>query len=155
MNKEDIIDGAMYQLLGTPEHKLDTWAKHNMLIAHIYNDGSIRFKDTYWMSGEYTYMYEDVCDRIEFMFDLNCAKEVSKREWMEYNMADKTHVPVGGTGERWIVYNHAEKSRDLVIHALESDISDTVKDIEHKQRDLSWKRTELSKLINNNPENLK
>ena len=147
MNKEEIIDGAMYRLHATPEHILDTWCKHNLLIARIYDDGNIRFKDTYWMSGEWVYVFEDMCDRMSFVFDMNHAKEVTKREWQEYDDRDKTWIPIGGISEQWIVDDRAEKSKHMIISTLEHEIDKLVSDIQMAQHNLGFKKELLKKLL--------
>jgi hypothetical protein len=149
MNKDEIINGGMYRLHSTPEHALDTWCKHNLLVARVYDDGGIGFKDTYWYSDPSTYTFDDVCDRISFVFDMNHGKDVTKREWQEYDDKDKTWIPIGGISEQWIVDDRAEKSPEMITYALEIEIARLHEDIESMERSLEWKNKTLAEHIIN------
>ena len=146
MNKEDIIDGAMYRLLETPEHELETWCKHNLLVAKFF-DNTIMFRDTYWNSGVYTTSFEEVGDRIEFVLDLNHSKLVSRREWREYDCCNRAWIPIGGDGEQWIIDDRVDKSYDMVKLALESDIGSLESTIRIAQIDRDLKKKELDRLM--------
>lgn len=146
MKEEDIIVGGMYRLLETKNEKLETLCRHNLLIASKNSEGEFLFVDTYWSNrrGSGTYSFKNIKDRIEFVFNMNHAQYVSKREWDEYDEIDKSYIPIGGREERWLVDDRAEKLIDRQILMLENDIMNLEHSIISRQNTLERKKKELS-----------
>lgn len=143
MKEEDIIVGGMYRLLETKNEKLETWCRHNLLIASKDILGEFLFTDTYWNGGR-IYHFETIKNRIEFVFNMNHAQYVSKREWDENDEIDKSYIPIGGREERWLVDDRAEKSINRQILMLENDVMNLEHSIISRQNTLERKKKELS-----------
>jgi len=149
LTEEDIIEGGLYRLLEETGKPLETWCRHNLLKAVKTHEKGLRFVDTYWDGsiGTGIYSFNDVASRLVYLFDLTYARNVSKREWMEYSEKDRTYIPIGGRQESWLIDRRAEKSKVCIISMLEDDIAHLESMIKINQRELSAKKKALDGLM--------
>lgn len=151
LTEEDIIEGGLYRLLEPKDGRLETWCRHNLVKAVKAHEEGLRLVDTYWNGSVGTragvYSFEEVEGRLVYIFDLTYGRSVSKREWQEYSEKDRTHIPIGGHQERWLIDTRAERSKVCIISLLEEDIADLKSTIEINQRELDRKEKELDDLM--------
>jgi hypothetical protein len=158
LTEEDISGGGLYQLLAPKAGKLETWCRHNLLIAvkAFTPNPTLSLVDTYQSGSAGTssgvYSFEEVKGRLIYLFDLNNARDVSKREWQDYSKKDRVYIPIGGQAERWLIDTRAKKSKACTISMLEEVIAHLKSTIEFDLRKLNAKKKALSGLIEDTKE---
>jgi len=147
MEEKEIIENGVYRLEPFSTKPNYNWCKHNILIARK-DDHDWRFYDTYWADGHTNYPFDEVKDRITFLFDLKGSKEVKSKEYDQYEEEDKFFIPDGGHDKSYLIKAGAEKSRAIIINLFESKIENIKSEIESLQRNLEWKKETLEEIKN-------
>jgi hypothetical protein len=145
MKEEDVIDGGLYRLLAEPGGYVGTSWYHNLLIAHVQEDKTV-FCDTYWLDFYRPYELETIRSRLEFVFDLKNARDVTREEWECYADADRTNIPVGMCPAKWYVAKSAQKSVPAMIVIQEHKIEVLRNSIIVERHELAVAERELERL---------
>lgn len=125
--------GGLYRYKTPRSH-----ARHGLMIIYRNRKGEKFACDTYWGSGDYSYVSLENLETPQYLFDMNRAKTVSEELWETYNDKDRAYIPMGGHSARYLVYKKATPSKDKQLDQLRGKIEKIDSHIVSQIRERSW-----------------
>lgn len=138
-----IIENGLYELKDG-----HGWCRHGLVRIKRTETRGLIAVDTYWgdCGAADWYPVGEVERRLRFVIDLGRCRPSTRREWEQYEDADRAYIPVGGGSEKFLVAEDARPSPVRQAEQLRAEIAHLQSEIEWDRRELARKERELSQL---------
>ena len=154
--------GELYEFKREIREKFigDGWCRHGMLTiqtakSELKGEYFIGV-DTYWgdksdrMTSNW-WPWDEIAGHVDFVLDLNKAKEVHRELFETFEDKDRAWIPQGGRSERFYVLKTAKPSVALQIEQIKISIRHSKERIQTETWNIERKEKELIDLSIENP----
>ena len=147
MKKYQLIHNGLYKLEEKEKSEKSLDARHRSNIVLAVNEYSQwKFYDIFYgMDCRNTvYLFDEIKDRMTFLFAFGKSKDVSEREFAQYEDAHKLFLPANAyTPQRHLIFRDAPKSRTKILELLNDAVERAENQIKLQQAHIDFKKLQI------------